>query len=233
MSNVEPLLQLNNVALGYDAPNLLVGVNLKIMPGEKIALVGQNGVGKSSLLHTLMGLMPEVRGEILFNGQSIVGYKAYEIARRGMGLVKQENAIFADLTVNDHFALLAKDKRQSITQHLRYFPDLFSKKTQLAKKLSGGQRQQLAIALALANRPSLLLLDEPSANIQPSIVESMVDTLNTINAESGVTIMLAEQNMSVISRLTTTIYEIKAGQLLLSSRSSPTDTEYNHQQRKN
>lgn len=205
------LLSLKNVALGYDAPNILTDVNLSVAAGEIVALVGQNGVGKSSLLHSIMGLLEKTAGTIQFDQQSIRGKKAYEIARLGISLVKQEHAVFADLQVAEHFTLLNSCE---LAANLRYFPDLLPKAKQQAKKLSGGQRQQLAIALALAKQPKLLLLDEPSANIQPSVVESMVDTLLHINQESGVAILIAEQNLSVISRLAATAYQIKAGRVL-------------------
>lgn len=207
----DALLTLSDVALGYDAPNLLSEVNLRVSAGDRLALVGQNGVGKTALLHAIMGLMPQVRGRMTFDGHEIIGKKAYEIARLGMGLVKQENAVFADLTVAEHFALT---NRLSLAENLQYFPDLLPKARQRAGKLSGGQRQQLAIALALSHRPRLLLLDEPSANIQPSVVESMIVTLQTINRHAGVALIVAEQNLSVISCLAQTAQVIRAGRLL-------------------
>lgn len=205
------MLKLSHWALGYDAPNILTGVNLSVAASDVVALVGQNGVGKSSLLHSIMGLMPYTSGDAVFNEIKLNGKKPYEIARLGIGLVKQENAIFADLTVAEHFQLF---ETLEVTEGLRYFPDLLSKTKTLAKKLSGGQRQQLAIALALANNPKLLLLDEPSANIQPSVVESMIETLKHINEVEGVAILLAEQNLSVIGRLAQKAHVVKAGQLI-------------------
>lgn len=207
----QQVLTLNDVALGYDAPNILMQVSLCVRQGDIVALVGQNGVGKSSLLRAVMGLLPQVQGDIRFNGQSLRGKKPYEIARAGIGFVKQENAVFADLTVTEHFSLL---NRLSLSENLRYFPDLLPKAKSRADQLSGGQRQQLAIALALANHPTLLLLDEPSANIQPSVVESMIYTLKKINRESGVAIVIAEQNLSVIRHLAQNAYLMKAGRLL-------------------
>lgn len=204
------MLNIANLALGYDAPNILTGVNLSVKAGEIVALVGQNGVGKSSLLYAIMGLMPHVSGAATFHQIDLTRKKPYEIARLGISLVRQENAVFADLTVREHFQLV---NQLSLDENLRYFPDLLPKYKQRAKRLSGGQKQQLAIALALSNHPKLLLLDEPSANIQPSIVESMIETLKQVNQESGLTIILTEQNLSVIGRLSQTAYLIKAGQL--------------------
>lgn len=205
------VLQLNDVSLGYDAPTILTEVNLTVQTGQRLALVGQNGVGKTSLLHAIMGLMPQVRGRIVFDGQDIHDKKAYEIARLGIGLVKQDHAVFAELTVREHFFLT---NQRSLEENLAYFPDLLPKAKQRAGKLSGGQRQQLAIALALSHQPRLLLLDEPSANIQPSVVESMIETLTQINEAAGLTLMVAEQNLSVISHLTTQAYVVRAGRLL-------------------
>lgn len=205
------LLQLNHVGMGYDAPNILTDVNLSLQSGEVIALVGQNGVGKTTLLHTIMGFTPAISGEIRFQGRSINHKKPYEIARLGIGLVQQDHATFADLTVAEHFALL--DKRP-LSEQLHYFPQLRPKTQQKAQQLSGGQRQQLAIALTLATQPKVLLLDEPSANIQPSIVESMIDTLLTIQQQTGLAIIVAEQNLSVIHHLAQRAYLLHAGKLI-------------------
>ncbi len=205
------LLTLKSLALGYDAANILTDVNLSLPAGGRLALVGQNGVGKTSLLHAIMGLMPKVQGSICFNGEECIGKKTYEIAAKGIGIVKQERAVFTDLTVSEHFSLV---NRLPLEENLAFFPDLLTKAKQRAGKLSGGQRQQLAIALALSHKPKLLLLDEPSANIQPSVVEAMITTLKAINAQSGLTLMVAEQNLSVIAGLTTAAYVVKAGKVM-------------------
>lgn len=207
------LLSIKGLAVGYDAPNILTQVNLNVGVGECLALVGQNGVGKSTLLRAVMGLANKIDGQILFNEQSLVGKKPYEIARLGVGLVPQENAVFADLSVAEHFAVL-EQKQRGVEANLSYFPDLLGKTQQKAKNLSGGQRQQLAVALALAHRPKLLLLDEPSANIQPSVVESMLKTLKQINETTGIAIIIAEQNLSLISHLANKAYLLKAGKLI-------------------
>ncbi|PID65783.1 MAG: ABC transporter ATP-binding protein, partial [Gammaproteobacteria bacterium] len=145
------------------------------------------------------------------NGEECIGKKTYEIAAKGIGIVKQERAVFTDLTVSEHFSLV---NRLPLEENLAFFPDLLPKAKQRAGKLSGGQRQQLAIALALSHKPKLLLLDEPSANIQPSVVEAMITTLKAINAQSGLTLVVAEQNLSVIAGLTTAAYVVKAGKVM-------------------
>lgn len=207
------LLKIQQLSIGYDAPNILTHVDLNVGSGDCIALVGQNGVGKSTLLRAIMGLTPKISGSMIFDGQTLSDKKPYEIARLGIGFVPQENAVFADLTVAEHFALQPKGQR-GVSVYLQHFPDLLPKIKQQAKKLSGGQRQQLAVALALAQQPKLLLLDEPGANIQPSVVESMVKTLKQINEQTHVTLIVAEQNLSVISHLANKAYLIKAGQLI-------------------
>lgn len=205
------LLTIENFSLGYDAANILTQVNLCINQGEIIALVGQNGVGKTALLHAIMGFLPYTMGRVCFDGLDISRKRPYQIARLGLGLVKQENAVFSELSVTEHFTLV---NRLSLAENLRYFPDLIPKAKTMAKYLSGGQRQQLAVALALANQPQLLLLDEPSANVQPSVVESMIETLDNIRQQTRLTMVIAEQNLSVIQRLADKAYLIKAGELM-------------------
>lgn len=205
------LLSIKNFSLGYDAANILTQVNLCLNQGEIIALVGQNGVGKTALLHAIMGFLPYTAGQVYFKGNEISRKRPDQIARLGLGLVKQEKAVFTELSVAEHFTLV---NRLSLAENLRYFPDLIPKAKQLAKQLSGGQRQQLAVALALANQPKLLLLDEPSANVQPSVVESMIETLDNIRRQTRLTMIIAEQNLSVIQHLADKAYLIKAGELL-------------------
>lgn len=216
------LLRLVELSAGYDAANIVTGINLTVATGQLIALVGQNGAGKSTLLHAVMNFTPKREGRVFFNGADVSDKKPYEIARLGVGLVKQQDAVFADLTVAEHFAVC---NRKKLTDNLRYFPDLLKKSKQRAKNLSGGQRQQLAIALALANEPTLLLLDEPSANIQPSVVENMIETLLMINQTTGVSIVIAEQNLSVIERLAEVTYRLDNAELFKDSGKNPTLSE--------
>ncbi|MPV85893.1 ATP-binding cassette domain-containing protein [Cardiobacteriales bacterium ML27] len=201
-----PILACQQWALGYDAPTVLSGINWQLAAQSIVALVGQNGVGKSSFLKSIMGLMPAVQGDCYFQGQSLAKRKTVDIARLDIAYVPQDNAVFNQLTVAEHFALV---NQLPIEVNLQHFPQLQRAPQKLAGKLSGGQRQQLAIAFALASSPLLLLLDEPSANIQPSIVEQLTETLSDIHQQTGLAIILAEQNLSMISQLANTAYLIE------------------------
>jgi len=207
----ETLLALENWSLGYDAPNIIEKVNLRIKRGQCIALVGHNGVGKSSLLRSIMGFLPHTQGRLYFDGRDVSHYQTPQMVRLGLGLVMQENNVFSKLRVDEHFAIF---NNIPLEENLCYFPDLLSNAKKTARQLSGGQRQQLAIALALAQRPSMLLLDEPSANIQPSVVETMLNMLKQVMATTTLTVMIAEQNLAVIRHLASHVYCLYAGRLV-------------------
>ena len=196
------ILSVEGLTSGYGGSMVLKGLSLEVAEGEVVGLLGRNGMGKTTFMKTLMGLLPAAGGRIAFRGQDITRRKPYEIARMGLAYVPQGREVFADFTVaeNLRLSLLGQpDSPGALPEILfQHFPILAERATQRAGTLSGGQQQQLAIARALASAPSLLLLDEPSEGIQPSIVEEITVSLKAIAAEQGLTILLVEQNLQMV-----------------------------------
>jgi ABC-type branched-subunit amino acid transport system ATPase component len=199
-----PLLSVAGAVSGYGEGVVLEGLSLSVAPGEAVALIGRNGAGKTTLLKTIMGLLRLRSGEIRFLGRRIDGLAPFAIARRGIGYVPQGREVFADLTVEENLVLgdlKAMDARQAYA----IFPALARRRDEPAGRLSGGQQQQLVIARALMGQPQLLLLDEPSEGIQPSIVEEIAAILSQIGTRRGMALILVEQNipmaLSVASRV--------------------------------
>jgi len=197
------LLNLRLVSAAYGNAPVLFDVDLDVKPGSATALLGRNGVGKTTLLRTIMGLHQLSGGDIFLNGDAVSDMGAYQRARRGVGFVPQGRHIFPHLTVEENLqvglsALSGRGDagRKSIPD---YIFDLFPKLTQIARRhagfLSGGEQQQLAIGRALAGRPQLLLLDEPTEGVQPNVVQQIQDVLGRIRAELGVAIIIVEQNL--------------------------------------
>lgn len=197
------MLELTGVISGHvpGAP-VLRGLDLSLAEGQVLAVLGRNGVGKSTLLQTVMGILPPSGGSIRLDGRPIEGLRPEAIARAGIGFVPQGRGIFAHLTVTQNLMLgaLGVDLRRGRVppELLDRFPILRERAAQPAGTLSGGEQQLLAIARALAGRPRLLLLDEPSEGIQPSIVAAIGRTLTALVAEAGLTILLAEQNLDLV-----------------------------------
>lgn len=199
------MLAIEGVQASYSGSLVLQGVDLEVPRGRIMALMGRNGMGKTTLLKSIMGLLPVRKGSILFQGEPIQKLPAHTIARRGIGYVPQGREIFSDFTVEGNLRLgllsFPRGKRKPPEDIFRYFPVLAERRQQKAGSLSGGQQQMLAIARALASRPRLLLLDEPSEGIQPSIVEEITAILRRLNQETGLTVLIVEQNVNMITEL--------------------------------
>jgi urea ABC transporter ATP-binding protein UrtE len=196
------MLRIEDLHASYGGSLVLHGVNLSVGPGEIHALMGRNGMGKTTLMRTVMGLLPTRSGAITFNGEAIHGLRTHEIAAKGLGYVPQGREIFGDFTVWENLHLgtlkLPRNQRTIPEEVFDYFPILKERKDQKAGSFSGGQQQMLAIARALVTRPKMLLLDEPSEGIQPSIVDQISEILKKINAETGLTILIVEQNVDMV-----------------------------------
>ncbi|MCX5494953.1 ABC transporter ATP-binding protein [Kaistia dalseonensis] len=193
-------LVIEGLVAGYGGGIVLDGISLAIAPGEAVALLGRNGVGKTTLLKTIMGLIRPSAGAIYFAGKRIDRRAPFEIARAGIGYVPQGREVFPDLTVEENLFLgdLTAKNADAVYAH---FPALAEKRREPGGRLSGGQQQQLAIGRTLMAKPRLLLLDEPSEGIQPSIVAEIGQILAGIVAATGMGLILVEQNLDMATRL--------------------------------
>lgn len=198
------MLEVRGLVAGYrpGAP-VLSGVDLELAPGRVLAVMGRNGAGKSTLVKAILGLARHEAGTIRFEGRSIAGWPTDRIARAGIGLVPQGRGVFPGLTVEENLRLGGLGHRRPLPVATLYarFPLLAERRDRDAASLSGGEQRQLAIARALAARPRLLLLDEPSEGIQPSLVEAMGETLAELVAVDGLALLLVEQCLELAARL--------------------------------
>jgi branched-chain amino acid transport system ATP-binding protein len=196
------LLALESLKSGYDDVPILRDLSLAVETGASIAIVGRNGVGKTTLVKTIVGLIRTTGGRIVFDGHDVTGLEAQQRTRLGIGYVPQGRGIFARLTVWENLCMgeLVGPRRDRYEYERIYdlFPILKARRTQKAGTLSGGEQQMLAIGRILLGRPSLLVLDEPSEGVQPSIVEQIATVLAQQHAENGLTILLVEQNLDVV-----------------------------------
>lgn len=196
------LLSLDSVSSGYGGIPILRDVTLAVEQGEVVAIVGRNGVGKSTLVQTIAGLIKGSGGRIAISGRDITDLDARGRARLGMGYVPQGRGIFTRLTVAENLQMGelvgASNERHDYERVYDWFPILKERRRQRAGTLSGGEQQMLAIGRVLIGNPVLLLLDEPSEGIQPSIVEQIAEVALTLNEAHGLTILLVEQNLDLV-----------------------------------
>jgi len=211
------MLQISNVQSGYGAIRVLRGINLVIRPGEFVGLWGHNGMGKSTLMRTILGYLSVKTGAISFSGQDITTIPSHRRARLGIGLVPQGRGIFPHLTVLDNLRMGAvtsgKHGAEIVRTTLKQFPRLNHYLDRPGGLLSGGEQQLLALARCLCSRPKLMLLDEPTEGIQPSIISEMVDTLHEIRKTTGLTLLLVEQNQAFIGSLADRVMTMQKGVL--------------------
>jgi branched-chain amino acid transport system ATP-binding protein len=214
-------LELRNVEVAYGGIPAVRDLSLTVEPGEIVGLIGPNGAGKSTTLHAIMGLVPARAGEIRFAGKSLRGRAPESIARAGIALVPEGRRLFAELTVEENLRLgLAARPRPSsggdadLAEVAALFPIVEEFRRRPAGALSGGQQQQLAIARALVARPSILLLDEPSLGLAPTVVDLVFSTLETIR-ERGLGILLVEQRAQRTVALADRTHVLASGELRL------------------
>src|SRR5579859_2221516 len=210
-----PILEVHGLKAGYGGTQILQGVDFSIQRGEIVAIIGRNGVGKSTLMKALIGLIPAMQGRILFDREDVTKEPADARAHRGIGYIPQGREIFPRLSVwenlvmGDQINLKKKDKLFDLAQ--RYFPILAERRNQRAGTMSGGEQQQLAIGRALIGNPELVLLDEPSEGIQPSIVHQIGQNMKQLNAEIGLTVLFVEQNIDMIMSMAQRCYVMDKG----------------------
>jgi len=202
----ELMLHVNGLNVFYGESHILRDVDISVPKGKMVCLIGRNGVGKTTLLKTIMGLLQPRAGSIHFKGESIIRRSPDQRARLGVGYVPQGREIIPRLTVKENLALgleaLPKEDRQSQMERIEEIYDLFpmlkSMLSRMGGDLSGGQQQQLAIARALMGRPQLLVLDEPTEGIQPSIILEIESAVGRIVATSGISVLLVEQHLHFV-----------------------------------
>ncbi len=193
------LLRLGHVTAGYGATMVLRDVSIDVAPGEIMTLLGRNGVGKTTLLRAVAGFVSPRSGTVAFDGHSIAGTPPYRIARREISYVAQEQALFADMTVGENLRLGVRDDRlfrERLPLIEPYFPVLLQRLRQRAGTLSGGEQKMLLISRAMLARPRLMLLDEISEGLQPSVIDRLAGVLTAQRQMHGTAMLLVEQNVA-------------------------------------
>jgi branched-chain amino acid transport system ATP-binding protein len=227
------LLEIQNINVDYGAIRALKSITLSVAKGEICSLIGANGAGKSTLLKAVVGLEPLVQGDISFEGETIASsdkskknLQTQDIVARGIALVPEGRRVFGDMSVEENLdmgAFLIDDRERIAAkknQMFGLFPILEKRRRQKAGQLSGGEQQMLAIARALMNSPKLLLLDEPGLGLAPLVIKLIFETINRINQEEGVTVLLVEQNARMALHASTSGSVLETGSIVLQGSSA-------------
>ena len=208
------MLKVSSLHVHYGTAHILHGVDLEVDTGKIVCLIGRNGAGKSTTLKTIMGLVPATSGEILFEEQRIEAMAAHQVARMGVAYVPEDRRPFGSLSVEENIRVAAQASPRSdangVSEALAFFPVLEERARQLAGSLSGGEQQMLVIARALVARPRLVLLDEPTEGLAPSLVRSIRDGIMKTRTH-GLSILLVEQNLSLALEVGDYFYVLSRG----------------------
>jgi urea ABC transporter ATP-binding protein UrtE len=208
-------LEVRGLHAGYGSIPILHGIDFTIARGEFVGILGHNGMGKTTLLKTLMGLLPASAGEVCLQGRTITRLRPHQRNRAGIGYVPQGRQIFANLSVRENLRMgaLAAQGSSDPAEILSEFPRLQTLLQRPGGALSGGEQQLLALARCLAGRPQLILLDEPTEGIQPSIIEEIIATLQRLQQTRGITLLLVEQNLEFLTELSERILLLQKGRI--------------------
>ena len=208
------LLNVENIYTAYGLSRVLFGISLEVSEGECVCLLGRNGVGKTTTMRSVMGLLRPSSGRVNWKGADIVGWAPHRVARAGIGFVPEDRRIFAELTVWENLDVAARSARRTgrwtIERIYELFPVLSERRNQQGGFLSGGEQQMLTIARALVGNPELLLLDEPSEGLAPLVVELLQEKIAELKAQ-GLTILLAEQGVEFSLALADRVYVLERG----------------------
>jgi len=213
------LLRVENVTAGYGDGIVLDDVSVSIDEGDSLAVLGRNGMGKTTLLVTLMGFTRLRGGKILWRGQDIVAMPSHARSRSGLGWVPQERFMFPSLTVHEHLTAVARPGRWTTERIYQLFPRLEERKGNYGNQLSGGEQQMLAIARALMVNPSLLLLDEPMEGLAPIIVQELVRVIRDLVTDGGMAVIVVEQHAKLALSLTNHAVVLERGKVVHRSTS--------------
>ncbi len=220
MGMAEPLLEFRDVRSGYGEAVVLDGISFALPANGSLALLGRNGVGKTTLLLTAMGFVPVQRGAIHWRGQDISRLAPHKRARLGLGWVAQERDIFPSLSVEENLTVIARPGRWNLTAIYALFPRLAERRANMGNQLSGGEQQMLAIARTLMTNPSVLLLDEPFEGLAPIIVEELTAAVRQMAADEGIALVLVEQHAEVALALTEDAIIIERGMIAHRAKSA-------------
>jgi len=209
----EPLLRLEDVYAGYGSATVLDGVSLAISPGESLAVLGRNGVGKSTLILTIMNLTALFSGRVFFRGREITRTPAHRRARLGLGWIPQERDIFPSLSVEENLTVVARPGPWDRERVFALFPSLKARRDNAGNQLSGGEQQMLAIGRTLMTNPQLLLLDEPLEGLAPIVVDELAEAIATMVRSGDMTVVLVEQHASMVLGITDRAIIIERGRI--------------------
>ena len=228
------MLEIIDLETYYGESRIINSLNLTVKTGSVTCLIGRNGVGKTTTLKSIMGLVKTPAGKIIFDGKDIIKLPAYDRVRLGIGYVPQGRDIFPQMTVRENLELglqplAGKRGKAGIPD---YIFELFPALPKFAKRkggdLSGGQQQQLSIARALVAEPKILILDEPTEGIQPSIIQDIGRAIRRINSEKGITVLLVEQYLEFVLEISDNIYIMEKGNVVLSGATAEMDAAHIH-----
>ena len=223
---VNGMLKIEQMDAYYGESRVIPGLNLQVKKGEITCLIGRNGVGKSTTLKSIMGLVKTPTGRILLADQDIIHMKTYDRVKKGIGYVPQGRDIFPQMTVQENIelGLQALGGKGKVPE---YIYDLFPILPKFAKRkggdLSGGQQQQLAIARALVTDPKILILDEPTEGIQPSIIQDIGEAIRRVNKELDITVLIVEQYLDFVLGISDALYVMEKGSIVLQGRTKEMD----------
>jgi branched-chain amino acid transport system ATP-binding protein len=223
------LLEVEKIETSYGLSQALFGISIMVEPGEIVALLGRNGVGKTTVMRSIIGLTPPHRGIVRWKGEEIQGLPTYRIARKGVGFVPEDRRIFPDLTVWENLDIARRtgpEGKNVFTEERIYeiFPKLKELRDRRGGYLSGGEQQMLTIGRSLLTNPDLLLLDEPSEGLAPLIVEAMREQIGTLRKE-GLSVLLAEQSLDFVLSLSDRLYILEKGEVKFTG--TPVDVRAN------